>query len=100
MSILLRLLLVAIALEIIFSGVKGDLIGAEFVDPPSAGPVGDFAHNLVWEVHEVQKIQWSTLFSNYSIVLWQQMTPTMARRGPTILGTVHPLSRKYAQKLM
>lgn len=99
MPILLRLILVALALEIILSGVKGDLIGAEFINPPSAGPAGDFTHNLVWKVQESQRIQWNTLFSNYSIVLWQQMTPTMARRGPIILGTVHPSSKKYKQKL-
>ena len=91
MSLLLRLMFVAVLIEIIIaSGVAGDPFGAEFVSPPPAGPAEDFAENLTWRVDDIQKVRWNASFSKYSIVLWQQMTPTMARRGPTILGTVHP----------
>ena len=60
-----------------------------FLNPPVGNLTtqNDFTFNPVWILGETQTIQWTTVFSNYSITLWQQsLAGGSATAGPAILS--------------
>jgi len=43
-----------------------------FITPPANGAGLDFKDNRVYSLHSVQKLEWTSYLSNYSLLLWQQ----------------------------
>ena len=63
-----------------------------FFQPPNspANPEDNaFSNNPVWSVGDVQTIQFTTTFLNYTIALWQQALPGRPLQGaPAVRGPI------------
>jgi hypothetical protein len=78
-------------LAVFLLAVVVDFVAAQdagfFLNPPVGSNQNDFAFDPVWILGETQTIQWTTIFSNYSITLWQQnLAGGSATAGPSILS--------------
>ena len=61
-----------------------------FFDNPGAGP------RKSWAIETTQNITYSTVFSSYTIALWQQNSGGGgAELGPIVLGTASPTSSPH-----
>jgi hypothetical protein len=75
----------AFLLAVEVSLVAADSIGF-FVNPPAGTDQNDLTTNPVWNQGDTQTIEWVTIFSNWSITLWQQsLSGGSAAEGPGIL---------------
>ncbi len=62
-------------------------VGTFFNPPPAVNNQQGIQSNPTWAVGQTQSIQWTTIYSNYTIVLWQQaIEQNLAHKGPSIFG--------------
>ena len=58
-----------------------------FVNPPDSGTTGVYTSDVTYILGTTQNITWSTVYSNYSITLWQEgLNQNGAQRGVSIFG--------------
>ncbi|RKU44634.1 hypothetical protein DL546_007401 [Coniochaeta pulveracea] len=62
---------------------------AQWLNPPnSIGPTTDYSTNPVYIVGETTELHWTTVYTNYSIALWQEdRSGSWAKLGPIIYQT-------------
>jgi hypothetical protein len=81
-----KMRLAAFLLAVVVDSVAAQSAGF-FLNPPVGTNQNNFAFDPVWILGETQTIQWTTIFSNYSITLWQQnLAGGSATAGPAILS--------------
>ncbi|WPA99080.1 uncharacterized protein RHO25_003695 [Cercospora beticola] len=64
-------------------------VANSWVNPPAYAIQQDWSANRLWVVGEVQTIQWTTVFSNYRIELWQHDVNISSNANNKVLGTIY-----------
>ncbi|GIZ37328.1 hypothetical protein CKM354_000077800 [Cercospora kikuchii] len=68
-------------------------VANSWVNPPAYAVQKDWSLNRLWVDGEVQTIQWTTVFSNYRIELWQHDVNISSGANNKNLGTIYTSPR-------
>lgn len=76
-----------------FACAQQSLEVGEFYNPPGVAFVdGDYSLDLVWTAGDVQTINFTTTYTNYTIAIWQQsLVNDSTFLGPVIFGMSLPI---------
>ncbi|PPJ59905.1 hypothetical protein CBER1_08307 [Cercospora berteroae] len=68
-------------------------VANSWVNPPAYAVQQDWSSNRLWVDGEVQTIQWTTVFSNHRIELWQHDINISSNANNKVLGTIYTSPR-------
>ena len=80
------MLVIVFLLQSVVGRIVAQDVG-HFSNPPTGGALLDFRENLAWTIGETHKVQWTSIYQNFTIALWQQdLGGGGGREGPAIFG--------------
>ena len=58
-----------------------------FINPPDSGTTGVYTSDVTYVLGSTQNITWTTVYTNYSITLWQEgLDQNGAQQGVSVFG--------------